>query len=523
MLLDPRLRDYFATDGAQRRGRSSSAGSSGTRHDWIDQIDDPTYGRMDVYQVDRQLVDRDRRAGLVAGVERGKRPVQVVVDERDVRAEAREDCAAPRELGVEGLTVLLFGRVDAPYLGAEAAGDDVADPALLVRVQVQAVEDAVRCQHHRPPERAQRPGATGGASSARLASAGSARATHCRASKRVSGRVSSQSKRSALDQRSRSRAARPARCGRLAASRVGTRHVTASLAAAASTSMAGTAGSNRRTKKRRWLPSTSAIASGTLATTVSCRSRRTADQDESGDDRQHQRPAQTPAERLDVIDDGAARIEAVVADARRLPVVQVDVRQDAPGLDDERREGDDRDHQPDQAGQRETAPARSVGAQQVGKHQRQQQDQPVVLGGESQPNGSPAGHVPGDGAGLQGAQAGDQAECDQQRQQRVVHPEVRLAHEQKGHHGQAAGDPADRPAVRQRAEREGRDDGRGAAHGTRQPRQQVERTGVLAKPGHEGVGRGVGAGDVAEAVGERILGQQQVLEEGRVGERQAVG
>ncbi len=52
VLLDPRLRDYFATDGASDGAHFDSWLE---RHHGrlIDQIDDPTYGRMDVYQVDR--------------------------------------------------------------------------------------------------------------------------------------------------------------------------------------------------------------------------------------------------------------------------------------------------------------------------------------------------------------------------------------------------------------------------------------------------------------------------------------
>jgi hypothetical protein len=52
VLLDPRLRDYFATDGATD-GANFEGWLERHRGRLIDQIDDPTYGRMDVYQVDR--------------------------------------------------------------------------------------------------------------------------------------------------------------------------------------------------------------------------------------------------------------------------------------------------------------------------------------------------------------------------------------------------------------------------------------------------------------------------------------
>jgi 4-amino-4-deoxy-L-arabinose transferase-like glycosyltransferase len=51
VLLDPRLRDYFATDGA-RDGAQFDRWLERRQARLIDQIDDPTYGRMDVYQVD---------------------------------------------------------------------------------------------------------------------------------------------------------------------------------------------------------------------------------------------------------------------------------------------------------------------------------------------------------------------------------------------------------------------------------------------------------------------------------------
>ncbi|MBV9359333.1 MAG: hypothetical protein JO023_27805 [Chloroflexi bacterium] len=50
VLLDPRLHDYFATDGA-RDGAQFQRWLERHHARLIDQIDDPTYGRMDVYQV----------------------------------------------------------------------------------------------------------------------------------------------------------------------------------------------------------------------------------------------------------------------------------------------------------------------------------------------------------------------------------------------------------------------------------------------------------------------------------------